>query len=182
MVRFCFVVAVALTIESQSARAQNDGAVNSARIHLDALRTGNYLLAAQTTDPEELRRVRADFEPLLHADSANYIARRLFRIESTAELRRLPDDAFYAGLMTFQFGTSTTTKLWSTMRGVELAGAIPKGEDTVLVVYKWIFAADSAPLRSFNVETMIRCSRGWCANMAGDFTGLLKLLKATTGR
>lgn len=177
----CLAVALSIGVTDSSLLAQvpvvSDSAVLVARRQLDAIRTGDYLSAARVTDPAELRRTRVSFDGLLAADTTNYIAQRLFRLKSTEELKLLSDEAFTAGLMAFQLGISRRPEYYQSLRGVDVSGSVPVGRDTVLVVYQWRLPPDSIPIRGFNVATVIRCPRGWCVAMAGDYSNLVRLLK-----
>ncbi len=174
-------IAATLTISAAPLHAQRneqDKAVESAaQKNLEAIARSDYLYAAKTTDPAELRRNRAAFDSLLRADTTNYIARRLFRLDSTSQLRRLSDVAFNAGLMTFWFGLRRGSQRTPEIMGVEIAGTVHKNSDSAYVVYKWIFPPNVPPLRSYTATGMVRCGKEWCAQMAGDFTPLVELLK-----
>jgi hypothetical protein len=148
----------------------------AARVVLEATIAGDYLTVARSTDPAELRRTRAAFDSLLRADSAGYVAQRLFRLGSAAELRRLSDVEFTAGLMRFQLELRGAREYFVAVRGVDVVGTLPQGRDTAHVVYRWRFPPDSLPLRSYQVQTLVRCAAGWCGHMAGDYRELLQLL------
>lgn len=164
-----------------SAGARQDGfgvpPEEVALLKLHALIRGDYLAVAQRTDPDELSRTRAMFDSLLKADTENYIARRLFRRDSTAHLDRLSDAEFTAALMRFQHGLRGSSEYFAAVRGVDIVGSLPQGRDTVHVVYRWQFPPDSLPLRSYQVETLVRCAEKWCGQMAGDYRQLVDLLK-----
>jgi hypothetical protein len=117
------------------------------------------------------------FDSLLQVDTVNYLARRLFRLETTGQLRQLSDAEFTAGLMRFQQGIRGANDYFAAVRGIDIIGTLRQGVDTAHVVYRWRFPPDSLPLRSYQVETLVRCSAGWCGQMAGDYRGLIDVLK-----
>ena len=73
--------------------------------------------------------------------------------------------------MSFQNGLRGAADYFAAVRGVDIIGTLPQGADTAHVVYRWRFPSDSLPLRSYQVETLVRCPVGWCAKMAGDYRG-----------
>lgn len=156
--------------------ATPDPAETAARKMLEAFAAQDFKAAASLVDPRELHRTRVAFEPILAHDSVNYIAQRLFRLDSTAQLLRMRDVEFNARLDEFQVGISGQRAQLAIIRGVDILGSVRRGNDTTLVIYRWRFPADSIPLRSASVQTMVRCPSGWCANMLADFSGLIKLL------
>jgi hypothetical protein len=168
---------VAITRPSH-AQAAVDSAAQAVGRQLEAMRTGDYLTVARLTTPGELRRIRASFDSLLRADSADYVAHRIFRLDSTRSVERLPDDAFTAGLMAFTFGTRALPAYFATTRGVDLAGGVRVGPDTVVVVYRWRAVADSLTSREYNTAIAVRCAQGWCPASAGNYAPLLAVLKA----
>ena len=149
----------------------------TARVFLEAIAAQQFLLAAQLTDPAELQRNRLSFDSLLAADTTNYLSRRILRIDSVAELRRMSDAEFTARLQTFAGLLQTHPSFWASVRGAAVIGSVRQGSDTVHVVYKWRFAIDSLPMRSPSVTTMIRSNGRWWAQMLGDYRGLIALLK-----
>lgn len=178
--RSSLLVTVVSLFIMQPAHAQTavDSALRAVGQQLEAMRTGDYLTAARLTTTSELRRNRVSFDSLLRADSAGYIAQRIFRLESTRVVERVPDDAFTAGLMAFTFGIRSLPAYFATTRGVDLVGGIRVGADTVVAVYRWRTAVDSLAPREFNTSVAVRCAQGWCAATAGNYSSLLAVLKA----
>lgn len=172
------IVSVIAAAPPACAQTVIDSATQAVSRQLEAMRVGDYLTAARLAPAAELRRARASFDSLLRADSANYIAQRLFRLDYTRAVERLPDDAFTAGLMAFTLGIRGMPAYFATTRSVAVAGGVPVGTDTVIVVYRWRAMADSLTPREYNTATAVRCARGWCPASAGNYASLVALLKA----
>jgi hypothetical protein len=153
-----------------------------ANLRLGAFIRRDYSMIARWTDPGELRRTRLAFDSLIRADSTHYLAGRLFRLDSTAQLQRLSDVDFTAGLLAFQLGVSGSDLYYSRFRGVDIAGVIPRGPDTALVVYRWRNPPELPPMRSYQVEVLVRLPTGWLGQTAGNFQGLIDVFKAPMSR
>lgn len=178
MVRNCCLVLTLLFALSSSANAQRaENPDAAARRGLEAMRRLDYDSYARMTDPVELRRNKALFDSLIRADTANYLAKRFFRRDSSAHLLRMSDAEFTAGLMRFQFGLRGSSAFFKDVRGIDIIGSLMQGRDTAHIIYRWKFPPDSLPIRSYSVHTVVRCGPQWCSHMAGDYRQMADLLK-----
>lgn len=157
-------------------RVTPEPAEAAARRTLEAIRVGDYATAASYVHPARLRQTRQLFDSLLRHGQATYIAQRLFQLPDSSALLALGDTAFTAGLFRFNFMLGRGHEYMRTTRGVEIVATAPQGPDTAHVVYRYTFPADSLPLQSYTVQTMLRCGPKWCSNMLGDFRNLHRLL------
>ncbi len=171
----CLILAVAPVI-AQQPPSQNSPE-GAARLLLEALRAGDYLAAARATDPAELRRNRQLFDSLLAGDQGDYLAVRLFQVDSVAQVRRLGDAEFTARLFAFQWRSAGGQRFLEAATGLDVVGVVQRHPDSAHVVYRWVLRADTTASRSFSVETMVRCGKEWCAAMLGDLRGLAAMLK-----
>ena len=157
-------------------RPSTDSAAVAARASLWALAHADFPYVAGHTSPHELRDLRVAFDSLLRADTTNYIATRLFRMDSTTIVRRLSDVDFASGLMTFTFGINPSFRELSTIVDIDVPGSVRRGADTALVVYRWMLPGASQ-LPTYYVQPMIRCNDNWCPQLTGNLKGMLALLK-----
>ena len=169
--------ALALPASATAQGPMQDSAAVVARVVLWALAHSDFRYVARHADPSELHRLRMDFDSLLRADSASYIAVRLFRMDSTAQVRRLDDVEFASGLMAFAFGANPSFRPLATIVDIDIPGLVYRGRDTAFVVYRWVYPRDSVQTTNYNVERMVRCGGAWCLQSPGNFSGLLRLLK-----
>jgi hypothetical protein len=179
MCRVGFAVSLAILLAPGVLTSQGQKSPEAAgRTVLEAMWRGDYLQAARATDPQNLRQTRQMFDSLLTHGQADYIAQRLFQLPDSASLLSLDDAAFTAGLFRFQWLLRGGGEYMKAVVGVDIAGVAQGGRDTAHVVFRWRFPPDSLPLQSYDVQTVVRCGKLWCANMLAGFTGLLATLKA----
>lgn len=115
---------------ASSAAAQRrsaDSVALEARASQWAMAHSGFQYVARHTSPNELRQLRVDFDSLLRADTTNYIAMRLFRMDSTSRVRRLNDADFAAALMTFAFGINPSFRQLATIVDIDVAGSVRRG-------------------------------------------------------
>ncbi len=174
---FVLVLSAGITsVAVAQARPDQASAEETARLHLESLRTGEYLTAARVTDPARLRSNRQLFDSLLTHGMATYLAQRVFGLADSAALVALDDTAFTAGLFKFWYMQNRRGPLSDDFRGVDITRVTAPRGDSVHIVYRWLVHPDSLPLQSFNVATMVRCAAGWCSAMMGDYRSMAQLL------
>ena len=175
------VLSLASTVGAQG-RVNPASPESVARAMLEAVRLGDYVGAVSRVHPARLRQTRQMFDSLLQHGQATYIAQRLFQLPDSQSLMALGDTAFAAGVFRFNYLLDGGDRYMRMYRGVETVATARQGGDTVHVIYRYVLSRDSLPLQSYNVQTMLRCGVGWCANMLGDFTGLYRALVAPMRR
>lgn len=153
-----------------------DSATLAARNILWAMVRNDYQWASQRTDPVELRRTRLAFDSLLARDSSHYVALKVFRADSAAQLHDLSDVDFTARLLAFWLPASGIDAQFSGVRDLDVAGAVRRGSDTVLVVYRWQYIGEKE-FRSDKVQLIVRCGASWCTQRIVNFSGLLSMLR-----
>lgn len=164
-------------VRCSNLRAPASDPEGTARFILEAMAGGDFLLAAEHTEPSELRRNRLAFDSLLSADSTNYLALRIFDIPSKAQLLRISDAEFTARLFTFQTLLRTDRSFLANVRGAQTLGFVSRGEDTAHVVFRWRLPRDSVQLRSADVFTMVRSGGRWWAQTMGNYSGIIQVLQ-----
>lgn len=177
----CVVFSLASTVGAQG-RVNPAAPESVAQAMLEAMRLGDYIGAVSRVHPARLRQTRQMFDSLLQHGQATYIAQRLFQLPDSQSLLALGDTAFAVGLFRFNFLLDGGDRYMKQYRGVETVATARQGRDTIHVIYRFVLPPDSLPLQSYNVQTMLRCGAGWCANMLGDFQGLYRALVAPMRR
>jgi hypothetical protein len=179
MQRLIVVLSLALSLPASGVaqRPSTDSAAVAGRASLWAMAHSDFQYVARHTSPYELRQLRLDFDSLLRADTVNYIAMRLFRMDSTSQVRRLSDTDFAGALMTFAFGINPSFRQLATIVDIDVPGSVRRGPDTSFVVYRWVYPRDSLQTAFYNVQRMVRCGGDWCAQSPGNLKGILDLLK-----
>ena len=157
-----------------------DSATAAAREILWAMVRKDYLWVSQRTDLADLRRTRLSFDSLLARDSSHYVSLKVFGADSAAQLRGLSDAEFTARLLSFWLPASGNDAQFANIRNLDVAGAVRRGSDTTLVVYRWQYVGENQ-FRSDRVQPMVRCGRDWCAQLIANFSGLLSMLRPPRG-
>jgi hypothetical protein len=79
-----------------------------------------------------------------------------------------------ARLFAFYVRVMSPGTAFATFQTPEVLGALPRGSDSAVVVYRFRLPADSAPLRSWQTKMVRRYRAEWRIDMLADFSGLLR--------
>lgn len=153
-----------------------DSAMKAAREILWAMVRKDYLWVSKRTDIAELRRTRLSFDSLLARDSSHYVSLKVFGADSAAQLRGLSDAEFTAQLLSFWLPASGNDAPFASIRDLDISGAVRRGSDTTLVVYRWRYVGQNR-FHIDRVQPMVRCGADWCAERIANFSGLLSMLR-----
>ena len=147
-----------------------------------AMRTNDWIGAAELMHPEALAKFRRMFLPLVKADSTGQLCQRLFAASSASELAGLPDAELFARF--FRTLVSGAPELRGMFAGSDLVpiGHVLEGNDIAHVVFRMKVAAeDGVTLTKVQAVSLRRAGLTWRVLLSGDFEGLATAIARRTG-
>jgi hypothetical protein len=147
-----------------------------------AMRTNDWIGAAELMHPDALAKFRRMFLPLVNADSTGQLCQRLFAASSASELAGLPDAELFARF--FRTLVSDAPELSGMFAGSDLVpiGHVLEGDDIAHVVFRMKVAAkDGVTLTKVQALSLRRAGPTWRVLLSGDFEGLATALARRTG-